>query len=154
MTNALELKIPPLLVWLFFSGLAWLLARNDPLRLYPQACLNAAALILAAAGCGIAFTGLLAFRKARTTVNPTAPHTSTRIVRSGIYAHTRNPMYLGMALVLAACSLWLGSPLSLAAVAGFAAYIARFQILPEERALAHLFGTDFADYTSKVRRWF
>lgn len=151
--NALELKIPPLLVWLVSAGLAWLLAQIDPL-LHPSAYARAAAVLLAGGGGIIAIAGVLAFRRARTTINPTTPHQSTRIVRSGIYAHTRNPMYLGMAAALAACSLWLGSPLSLLAVAGFAAFITRFQILPEERALARLFGAEFANYKNTVRRWF
>ena len=62
-------------------------------------------------------------------------------------------MYLGMALVLAAWSLWLGDGGSAVLVAGFVAYISRFQIAPEERALRSVFGEDFEAYAKRVRRW-
>ena len=72
---------------------------------------------------------------------------------SGIFGVTRNPMYLGMAVLLLGWATWLVSLWSLAGIAIFTAYITRFQIKPEERVLAGLFPADFAAYRARVRRW-
>ena len=62
-------------------------------------------------------------------------------------------MYLGMTLVLLGWGTFLSNILSLAFVAIFVAYIDRFQIVPEERALSAIFGAEYASYRAKVRRW-
>lgn len=71
----------------------------------------------------------------------------------GIYRHTRNPMYLGQALVLLGGMLWLGSAVALLVVPLFVGWITRFQILPEERVLSARFGADYAAFRREVRRW-
>jgi protein-S-isoprenylcysteine O-methyltransferase Ste14 len=75
------------------------------------------------------------------------------LVSTGVYSFTRNPMYLGMALVLLAWAAYLSSAWSLLGPLLFALYITRFQIVPEERVLDRLFGTSFAAYKKCVRRW-
>lgn len=72
---------------------------------------------------------------------------------AGPYRFTRNPMYLGMVLILLAWCLWLGNAAALLALAAFVGYITRFQIVPEERALAGRFGAAYEDYRRRVRRW-
>ncbi|MCY1554728.1 hypothetical protein D9M68_913200 [compost metagenome] len=62
-------------------------------------------------------------------------------------------MYLGFAIALVAWSIYLASFVALLGVAGFMLYMNRFQIGPEEEALASLFGEDFATYRTRVRRW-
>jgi len=62
-------------------------------------------------------------------------------------------MYVGMALFLLAWSLFLENIASTLLVLGFVAYITRFQIRPEERALAAKFGEAYREYTAAVRRW-
>ncbi|MNE93346.1 hypothetical protein D3C76_1077090 [compost metagenome] len=62
-------------------------------------------------------------------------------------------MYLGFATALVAWSLMLASPLTLLGVVAFVLYMNRFQIAPEERALATLFGEEFSRYRMQVRRW-
>ena len=99
-------------------------------------------------------SGLLAFRAARTTVNPLKPEAASALVQSGVYRVSRNPMYVGFALLLLAWCLYLGSLLSFIGVLSFVFFIDRFQVLPEERAMHSLFGTEFDDYAKKVRRWF
>ena len=71
----------------------------------------------------------------------------------GVFRLTRNPMYLGMALILAAWALWLGNAGGALLLAGFVAFIGRFQIAPEERALRAHFGEEFDAYARRVRRW-
>ena len=82
------------------------------------------------------------------------PETSAAIVSSGVYGLTRNPMYVGMAFILTAWAVYLGSVWALlAGPLAFAAYITRFQIKPEERVLAGRFGAEFSSYQARVRRW-
>ena len=104
---------------------------------------------------GLAFDllGLIAFRASRTTINPLRPERSTVLVTGGVYRITRNPMYMGMALLLLAWAVYLSSLLPLAGPLVFVLTITRFQIQPEERALKTLFGEDFARYAARVRRW-
>lgn len=109
--------------------------------------------MLALAGVAIALSGVVSFRRVRTTVNPLKPEASTSLVSTGIYKVTRNPMYLGMLAVLLAWAAYLPSVLALLGPAAFALYITRFQIIPEERVLHSLFGAAFVEYTQKVRRW-
>jgi protein-S-isoprenylcysteine O-methyltransferase Ste14 len=97
--------------------------------------------------------GLLAFRAARTTINPMAPQRTRALVTGGVYRITRNPMYVGMALLLSAWAVALGSTWALAGPLGFMLFITRFQIRPEEQALHALFGETYAAYCRRVRRW-
>lgn len=151
--SALDLKVPPLAVLLCAAAAMWLAAAAAPslTRAWPFAAVAAG--ILSLAGLAVALAGVLSFRRARTTVNPLTPGAASALVTSGIYRFTRNPMYLGFALVLLAWAVFLGNPLSLALVGAFVLYIDRFQIQPEERALAALFGAAFKTYTQAVRRW-
>ena len=111
------------------------------------------AFALVASGAAVALGGVISFRRARTTVNPLKPETSANLVSTGVYSFTRNPMYLGMALILVAWGVYLSSAWSLVGPVLFALYITRFQIIPEERVLDRLFGEPFADYKKRVRRW-
>ena len=75
------------------------------------------------------------------------------MVSTGIYRVTRNPMYLGLSLVLVAWAVFLSSAWALLGVAAFVLYMDRLQIAPEERALSKLFGSEYTAYRAKVRRW-
>ncbi|MBS0507487.1 MAG: isoprenylcysteine carboxylmethyltransferase family protein [Proteobacteria bacterium] len=151
----LEHKIPPPVVGLTCAGLAWVLAGMVPaLALHlPGWLALAAALTLALVGLALELWGLRTFSLQRTTPNPLAPERASAVVQTGPYRFTRNPMYLGVALQLLAWCLYLGNPLALLALVCFVAYITRFQILPEERALAQNFGAPYLQYQRRVRRW-
>ncbi|BAU77218.1 putative protein-S-isoprenylcysteine methyltransferase [Metapseudomonas furukawaii] len=112
----------------------------------------ASTLVLLAAA-AVCLAGVLSFRLANTTVNPLKPETASSLVSSGVYRYTRNPMYLGFAVALVAWSIYLGSLVALLGVLGFVLYMNRFQIIPEEHALASLFREEFAAYRRRVRRW-
>ena len=153
--SALELKMPPPLVAAAVAGCMYAAAVLLPapvLALPPGARLGMA-LALAAVGAGFDVAWLLAFRKARTTVNPLTPHRSVAVVSTGVYRLTRNPMYLGLALILLGLAVYLASPWALLGPLVFAAYITRFQIVPEERALQARFGAAYTAYRARVRRW-
>jgi protein-S-isoprenylcysteine O-methyltransferase Ste14 len=150
---ALELKVPPLAVLLAAAAAMALAARLTPALTATFAAQGALAWALAAAGVAVALAGIAAFRRARTTVHPMHPENASALVATGIYRRSRNPMYLGMLLLLAAWSVLLGNALALAGLPAFVAYIDRFQIRPEERALRARFGAGFDAYARSVRRW-
>ncbi|QXH53485.1 isoprenylcysteine carboxylmethyltransferase family protein [Pseudomonas fakonensis] len=127
-------RIPPPLVATLFGLLAWLAAGHLPgaLELTLEWRLGLALVVLLA-GAAVSLGGVLCFRRARTTVNPLKPQAATALVRPGVYRYTRNPMYLGFAMALTAWSIFLAWP---PALLGFVAYMNRFQIGPQERALA------------------
>jgi protein-S-isoprenylcysteine O-methyltransferase Ste14 len=151
--NALELKLPPLLQCLLALLLMWLLARVLPALSYLTPGRRLVAMLAVAVGIAVALAGVLAFRRAHTTLNPTRPGAASAVVAQGVYRYTRNPMYLGMLLVLAGAAVWLSNLSAWAVLPAFVAYMNRFQILPEERALAAKFGPGYADYARSVRRW-
>lgn len=147
-------RIPPPLVATLFGLLVWFAARHFPgaLALALEWRIGLALVVLLA-GIAVCLAGVFSFRRARTTVNPLKPETASALVSSGIYRYTRNPMYLGFATVLLAWSIFLAWPPALLGVLGFVIYMNLFQIAPEERALASLFGGEFTHYCSQVRRW-
>jgi protein-S-isoprenylcysteine O-methyltransferase Ste14 len=151
--SSLELKIPPPAVAAVVAVAMWGASRLAPLIQVPSALRLAAAAAIALVGIGFSAAGVLAFRRARTTVNPTTPEKATALVSSGAYRITRNPMYVGLAWVLVAWAVFLSSGWALLGVVAFVLYIGRFQIAPEERALAQLFGSEYAAYRARVRRW-
>lgn len=108
---------------------------------------------LAVAGLVIAILGVVSFRRAGTTVNPLQPTATSSLVISGIYRWTRNPMYLGMLLVLLGWGVFLANALAILLAAAFVSLMNRLQIGPEEKILAARFGAEFAAYQSTVRRW-
>jgi protein-S-isoprenylcysteine O-methyltransferase Ste14 len=151
--RALELKIPPPLVALLIAAAMWGISLNTPLVDLPAHIRLVAGIAIALAGVATTISGVAAFRRAKTTVNPLKPETSSSLVTSGVYRFTRNPMYVGLALVLLAWAVFLSSPWGLLGPLAFALYMNRFQIMPEEKILLGMFGTAYSAYQSKVRRW-
>jgi protein-S-isoprenylcysteine O-methyltransferase Ste14 len=151
--HALDLKIPPPIVTLLVAAAMWAVARTSAGMEMPTLVRVGAALACAIAGVGIAMAGVIGFRRAGTTVNPKKPNAASSLVTGGVYRFTRNPMYLGLCLVLLAWALFLSSPLAFLGPVLFILYINRFQVAPEETALSAIFGEAFADYKAKVRRW-
>lgn len=151
--QALELKVPPVALTLLFAVLMWALATVFSSTSFPLEGASIVAFAFAFTGGGIAIAGVFAFRRHSTTVNPMQPETTESIVTSGIYRVTRNPMYLGLAIVLVGWAMYLANLAALLLVPVFVAYMTRFQIRPEERALLVKFGPGFAEYMASVRRW-
>lgn len=110
-------------------------------------------MLLLGIGLSIDISAVISFWIAKTTVNPMKPKNTSRLVDVGIYRYSRNPMYLGVLLVLCSWALWLGSAINFTVVLFFIWYITKFQIMPEERVLAELFPEEFESYKSRVRRW-
>jgi protein-S-isoprenylcysteine O-methyltransferase Ste14 len=150
--SILELKIPPPLVALLVALAMWGLARVAPLSGGPSLRVGVA-LAFAVIGVAFSISGVVAFQRAKTTKNPMKPEAASSLVVTGAYKLTRNPMYLGLLLLLLAWAAFLWSAWALLGPVAFVAYISRFQIAPEEKALAALFGAEYCAYKAKVRRW-
>jgi protein-S-isoprenylcysteine O-methyltransferase Ste14 len=151
--KSLELKVPPPLVAATVAVATWGISRVTPLLEVATAYRVWAAIAIAAAGAFFSIGGVVAFRRAQTTVNPMKPESASSLVGSGVYRITRNPMYVKLLLVLVAWATFLAAPLALPCPLAFVLYIGRFQIAPEEFALTKLFGSEYAEYKAKVRRW-
>lgn len=148
----LEHKIPPPVVGLSLALAMWYLSPAlDWAAVGDIRKALAATVVLA----GLCFDvlGLLAFHRAKTTVNPLRPARASTLVATGVYRLTRNPMYVGMALILTGIALVLGSVGAFAGPVLFVAFITRFQIIPEERVMAAKFGEDYIAFCRQVRRW-
>jgi protein-S-isoprenylcysteine O-methyltransferase Ste14 len=151
--DALELKVPPPLVAAISALAMWEIANLAPRLDMPATPRVALAVVLALIGFSIDIAGLLSFLRAKTTIHPMKPGATSTLVTSGVYALSRNPMYVGLLLVLVAWAVYLSSVWTLAGPATFVLYINRFQIAPEERTLAAMFGATYSQYKRAVRRW-
>jgi protein-S-isoprenylcysteine O-methyltransferase Ste14 len=151
--SVLELKVPPPIVALVLALLMWLTPAYAGLVPMPLMARVLWAVLLVCVGQGVAIAGMLAFRRAKTTVNPVKASLASSLVVQGVYRYTRNPMYVGLLLALLAWAVFLANPFSLLWVVLFVLYITRFQIIPEERVLTSLFGDEYEAYKGGVRRW-
>jgi len=97
--------------------------------------------------------GAIQFRRKKTTLNPIKLDNTSKLVTNGIYAYSRNPMYLGFLFVLLSLCFYLENYLSLIILPVFLFHLTQVQIIPEEKMLCQLFGNDYISYTKKVRRW-
>lgn len=149
----LELRIPPVVVMVVVAGLMGLTATLLPKLTLVVPGQAVVTILLVAMGVTFGVAGVVIFHQAATTVDPMNPKGASSLVTKGIYRITRNPMYLGMLLVLIGWAIWLAHPFSLLLLPTFVAYMNRFQIKPEERVLRAKFGESFNVYTRSTRRW-
>lgn len=149
----MPLLIPPPLVAALCGYLMWLLAERLPFGRFAFAGQRPLAALLALAALALMAAAAYTLWRARTTVNPLRPERAAQLVSGGPFAFSRNPIYLGDALLLGAWALALGNAANLALLALFVWFIGRLQIAAEERALQHRFGDEYRAYCARVRRW-
>ena len=147
----METKIPPPLVTLVF-GMSIYFSREMFPAIEIQYSLYLGIFLLLS-GFFILVSAVRLFRKDETTVNPLSPEQATKLVTDGIFKYSRNPMYLGMAVVLSSIAVFFNLLGGIILIALFCAYITKFQIIPEERAMRDLFSDDFDKYIKETRRW-
>jgi protein-S-isoprenylcysteine O-methyltransferase Ste14 len=151
--NGLALKVPPVALVVIAAALMWVASSATPTFDFFLPAKSLSSVSLALIGAVTCLSGVVSFRRAKTTVNPMKPNSTSSLIVSGIYKYTRNPMYLGFVLVLLGWAAFLSNLAALALLPAFVVYINRFQIRPEERALASLFPHEYPAYRAKVRRW-
>lgn len=146
-------RIPPPAWMLIFALAIWILSRYIPLAaIIPGEwrwlgwCVMALAPITPIAA-------NVQFRRAQTTANPLKPETATALVTSGVFSWTRNPMYLGLSMLLLGWAIVFGALSSLIAALLFVPFIYMVQIRAEEYALRTRFGADYERYCNRVNRW-
>ena len=144
-------KIPPPLVTIFF-GCCIYFSKDFFVTINTQA-FSLLSYVLFLLGFGILFTAARSFKEHNTTINPIKIETASSLVVSGIFNYSRNPMYLGMALILLGLSLKFNLIGGLIFTTLFILFITNFQIKPEEKAMQKIFGEEFLSYKNRVRRW-
>jgi protein-S-isoprenylcysteine O-methyltransferase Ste14 len=149
----MQTRVPPPFILIFSAAMMWLLHAVLPLARLIDPPWHRLGLLAMMAGVGVAATALLRFQRAGTTVDPRDPSKASKLVTDGVFAWSRNPMYLGLLLVLAGLAImfgtigpWLVPPL-------FVAALTFLQIKPEEQALKVRFGQDYVDYCRCTGRW-
>lgn len=147
------LRIPPPLVAVIIGAAMWGARSLVPLIEIPDTLRIAAATVIGLLAVAVDLAALFAFRRARTSIDPLRPAKASTLLVSGIYRVTRNPMYLGLLLLLLAWTVYLSSVWLLLGPLVFILYMNRFQIAAEEQALSALFPEEYAAYRRRVRRW-
>lgn len=149
----MPLKVPPPVIGISCALLMWLLAATLPLAQFTLPAHSTLAIVVAMVAVAIDVSALWAFRRAQTTINPLAPQKSSTVVTNGVYRYSRNPMYLGMLLLLIAVGVYLGKLSPWIVPPLFVWLINQWQIIPEEKMLTELFGERYRNYKRAVRRW-
>ena len=151
--KAIELKIPPVAQFLVAMAGMWLLARYVPALAVDIPGRKVFVVLLFCLSGIVAVPAIVAFRSAGTTVDPRDPEKTTRLVVRGVFKISRNPMYLGLLLLLGAWAFYLSNLLAFAGLPLFVLAMNRLQIRPEEAAMLAQFGDDYRKYAEMVRRW-
>ena len=151
--KALELKIPPPIYALIIALLMWLLNKYIPITHLIESPWNRVGLVIIVAAGTLDLWSLFLFLKKHTTFNPMKPENTTGLVVKGLYQYTRNPMYVGLLIILGGFGIWLGSLTPFLVLPLFYWLITEMQIKPEERVLIKKFGEDYQTYKNSVRRW-
>lgn len=150
----LKLKIPPPVYMLAFAGLMWLLNKHFPISHWIIPPWNNIGLLTIGSAFLLDLTSLLLFVSKKTTPNPIRPDNTQHLVITGMYRFSRNPMYVGLTLLLFGWAIYLGSITPFLLLPFYPWLITVQQIRPEEIILEQKFGQNYLDYKQQVRRWF
>lgn len=145
------LDMPP--IWLaFFVAIAWVQSKYLSLGLgFGGAWATIAGGLLVSGGIVLVALAAFEFQRHKTTIIP--HNTPAHLIQSGIFSHTRNPIYLADVLILAGLILRWDAVLSLPLVPVCLWILQKRFITPEETLMRQAFRAEFADYERKVRRW-
>jgi len=149
----LQLKIPPPVYAISIAIIMWLLNKHLPIVELIQTPWNKIGLGIILTAASFDAWSLFLFLKKKTTANPMKPENTTGIVTKGLYQYSRNPMYLGLLIILFGFGLWLGGLSPFLMLPVFYWVITEMQIKPEEGMLEQKFGQEYLEYKNRVRRW-
>jgi len=144
-------KIPPPIVTLFF-GLCIYFSQEY----FPESNLEFLTIfsyIFFFSGFSILILAVSLFKKQNTTINPIKIENASSLITSGVFEYSRNPMYLGMVMILLGIALMFNFIGGILFTLLFAIYITKYQIRPEEEVMERLFGGDYLKYKNSVRVW-
>lgn len=131
----LENKIPPPIIALVTAMLMWVISTfslDVGITFMTRIVLVIMFFLL---GFFFIFLGLISFRRAQTTVDPMKPEAASSLVRTGVYRFSRNPMYIGLVLLLLALLIFLTSPLSIIGIIGFFYTLMSFKLNQKNKLL-------------------
>ena len=145
------LKIPPpLLVVILVVSNYFSSKKIDLIHLPNQDFISILILLI---GMLILINPIFKFIKSKTTIDPIKFKKVNKLITSGIYKYSRNPMYLGLLMIVISTSIFFLNILSITTPFLFYCWINRFQIKREEIFLTEKFGKEYLLYMTKTRRW-
>ena len=146
-----KLKIPPpILVIILITSIYF---SSDKLDLISIPYRTLFSIVILSIGILVIINPVVKFIKSKTTVNPVEFKNVEKLVTSGIYKYSRNPMYLGMIMIIISTTVYYLNFYSLLTPFIFYFWINRFQIKREEVFLEEKFGQEYLSYKTKTRRW-
>ena len=146
-----KLKIPPpILVIVLITSIYF---SSDKLDLISIPYRTFFSIVILSIGILVIINPVVKFIKSKTTVNPVEFKNVEKLVTSGIYKYSRNPMYLGMIMIIISTTVYYLNFYSLLTPFIFYFWINRFQIKREEVFLEEKFGQEYLSYKTKTRRW-
>ena len=146
-----KLKIPPpILVIILITSIYF---SSDKLDLISIPYRTLFSIVILSIGILVIINPVVKFIKSKTTVNPVEFKNVEKLVTSGIYKYSRNPMYLGMIMIIISSTIYYLNFYSLLTPFIFYLWINRFQIKREEAFLEEKFGQEYLFYKTKTRRW-
>jgi protein-S-isoprenylcysteine O-methyltransferase Ste14 len=151
--QCIEKKVPAPVIAAAAGASMKVYARASGTAIDPTMLHMVVGLAIALASGLIALAAVASLVAARTTLNPLNPGNATRLVTGGVFRISRNPLYLSLLLLLVAYAVRLAAPALWLGPIVFVAYVTRFQIHPEERALKENFGEAYQRYRMRTRRW-
>ncbi|WP_412971614.1 methyltransferase family protein [Glaciecola sp. MF2-115] len=151
--KGLELRIPPAAVAVLLVLAMWGINQVTPSIAISWPIRIAVAVLMLVVSISILLLSIREFSKAKTTLTPLEPKRASALLQSGVFAFTRNPIYLALLICLIAFAVILANAFALLGAVLFYFYLTQFQIKPEERALKECFGEEYLAYLKRVRRW-
>lgn len=152
--SVLELKVPPVVLFILCMLMVAFLGRHTTgLNLPQDGFWDLAFWVLIPFSASVLLLSQWQFFRGGTSVNPVDPQAASRLLTGGIFAVSRNPIYLSMLLILVGFAWRNGQAAGLLAPLVFFLWITRWQIIPEERVLREKFGEEYVRYCARVRRW-
>lgn len=148
-----NLRIPPPIQGVFWGFIMWFISNYTSHLNHNFTGQKTLAFSFIGLGLLLDLISIITFIKTRTTVNPINIDRASELVTNGFYQISRNPMYLGLALVLIGWAILLGNLLNLIPFVLFIFVMTILQIKPEEAALKSKFGNAYEHYLKHVRRW-
>ena len=145
------LKIPPPLLVLILVISNYFSSKKIDLILLPNQDITS--IIIFLIGMLILINPIFKFIKSKTTIDPIKFKKVNKLITSGIYKYSRNPMYLGLLMIIISTSIFYLNIFSITTPFFFYFWINRFQIKREEIFLTEKFGKEYLLYMTKTRRW-